>query len=296
MSRGRVPFPDCTALLLHFFVLLLASFCSQTFSKSSTTSVDNSNCTLSCGNINIQPPLRIKGDPQNCGNQMYELSCEENNTIAVLSLYSGTYYVQQINYNEFTIRVVDVGIRKIKDNYYSNPLYSLSLFNFSNAQDRDPYTPASIRPVPVIFLDCANPMNSSIFVETAPCNINKRTYSSTSPNSYSYFVVGLDMLGYASSVSSFDLGESCKITQMVMVSPSTDKSYMMSCEAIYNEIARGLEITWFDYECKSKCGDNICVQGEDGLFCQNNDPGIVSELLSVSLINFFMTTKYEYLP
>ncbi|XAR52227.1 hypothetical protein NMG60_11020176 [Bertholletia excelsa] len=65
----------------------------------------------SCGNIlNISHPFRLKGDPEHCGDKKYELSCENNRT--VLSSYSGKYYVEAINYQNYTIRLVDVGIRK----------------------------------------------------------------------------------------------------------------------------------------------------------------------------------------
>ncbi|KAM5551642.1 hypothetical protein ABKV19_026472 [Rosa sericea] len=239
MSRGSVPFPACTALLLHLFVLLLGSFCSQTSSKSSTTS-------------EILKTVR-------------------------------TYFVKEINYNNFRIRVVDAGVRKIQENYYSKPLYSLSSFNFSHIGD--PYTclvhqeistsfalDISTRyiSVPVIFLDCANPMNSPLFVETAPCDTNKSSYSSS--ETYSYIVTGFNMSNIISSIRSFDLGESCKVTQMVMTSPSTEKSYMRSCEAIYNEIARGFKISWFYYACRSKCGtsdDSCAFNNKNKLDCYN---------------------------
>ena len=64
-----------------------------------------------CGNIQkITYPFRLKGDPENCGYKNYELACENNRT--VLSLFSGKYYVEAINYNNNTIRLVDVGIQK----------------------------------------------------------------------------------------------------------------------------------------------------------------------------------------
>lgn len=60
----------------------------------------------SCGEIhNISYPFSLRGDPKYCGDRRYTLSCENNHT--VLYLYAGKYYVQQINYDNYTIRVVD---------------------------------------------------------------------------------------------------------------------------------------------------------------------------------------------
>lgn len=87
----------------------------------------------SCGRIqNISHPFRLDTDPQNCGNYNYTLICENNNS-AVLYLYSGKYYVQAIDYGNYTIRVVDAGVQ---DNCCSIPRYSLAPDNFS---DGDPY-------------------------------------------------------------------------------------------------------------------------------------------------------------
>ena len=60
----------------------------------------------SCGDIqNISNPFRLKGDPLGCGHPdpAYELVCENNSTI----LY-GKYHVAEINYHNYTIRVVVV--------------------------------------------------------------------------------------------------------------------------------------------------------------------------------------------
>ncbi|KHN05169.1 hypothetical protein glysoja_028067 [Glycine soja] len=77
---------------------------------------------------NITYPFRLKGDPKGCGDNRYELACENN--VTVLYLYSGKYHVQAINYNNFTIRVVDPGVQQ--PNCSSLPRYFLSPTNFSD--------------------------------------------------------------------------------------------------------------------------------------------------------------------
>ncbi|KAJ8770535.1 hypothetical protein K2173_018026 [Erythroxylum novogranatense] len=73
---------------------------------------DTNSCRpSSCGNIpNISYPFRLRTDHKNCGNKDYELSCE-NNLALVLNLFSAKYYVQAINYSNYTIRLVDAGVR-----------------------------------------------------------------------------------------------------------------------------------------------------------------------------------------
>lgn len=88
-----------------------------------------------CGDIhNISNPFRLEDDPQNCGLRMYNLSCENNHTDTVLYLDAGKYYVRQINYDNYTIRVVDSGINQV-----SIPRYFLNGNNFSFGDSYVPY-------------------------------------------------------------------------------------------------------------------------------------------------------------
>ncbi|CAL2240514.1 unnamed protein product [Prunus armeniaca] len=253
MSRGSLLYAAHIALLL---LLVPSSFCFQT-------------STL-CGNINITYPFQLKGSLQNCGYNKFELYCGREN-VTVMCLYSGRYYVKAINYSDWTIRVVDAGVQK-KDNYFSNPLYSLTSYNLSD--DGDPFSSVfynsdkdiqelrlyslAIREVPIIFISCANPMHSPRLVDTAPC-INNSANSSLSSTLRMFSYVMID------NISSFDLGESCRITQMVVVSPSTstDLHRNLSCEGIYNEIASGFELSWFNGAC------NLCRMGKENCTLDN---------------------------
>ncbi|XLU33038.1 hypothetical protein S245_069104 [Arachis hypogaea] len=87
----------------------------------------------SCGKIaNISHPFRLKDDPANCGDSKYELECV--NDVAMLRLTEeADYKVEAINYNNYTIRLVDPNIQE--DNCSSLPRYFLYRFNFS----ADPY-------------------------------------------------------------------------------------------------------------------------------------------------------------
>ncbi|CAL9000259.1 unnamed protein product, partial [Prunus brigantina] len=175
--------------------------------------------------------------PSSCS-QTTSLTANKDNISDLLYLFSVKFYVLDIDYNNLTIRLVDAGVHKISDNYFSHPHYSLTRFNFSYYIS--PYIlddlNQSLLPVPIIFLSCENPMNSSAFiVETAPCINGISSYSSSNSSlsslrTYSYFMVGQN--------TAQSLGKTCKITLMVMVSPSTEDN-MTSCKGIYNEIAHG---------------------------------------------------------
>ena len=82
------------------------------------------NCTpSSCGNIyNISYPFRLNTDLKGCGNKNSELACE-NNVRPTLYLNMVLFYVQAINYSNFTIRLVDAAVQK--DDWFSIPYHSL---------------------------------------------------------------------------------------------------------------------------------------------------------------------------
>ncbi|KAL6321156.1 hypothetical protein AAG906_012928 [Vitis piasezkii] len=115
----------------------------------------------SCGDMrNISYPFRLQDDPPSCGYPEYELICENNRTM--INLHGGTYLVTQINYQNYTIRVVDP--RRKKDNcWISSPLNSIVLMN------------------------CEQSIRDDNYLHIIPCNT--RGSSSSSPT-YAYAVVG----------------------------------------------------------------------------------------------------------
>ncbi|KAK9939139.1 hypothetical protein M0R45_015846 [Rubus argutus] len=271
-------------LLASYTVSLLLSL-SLPLSIRSQTHGASVECTPSCGNINIRSPFRLQGDPGDCGNKNYTLSCETNETSsqshhAVLYLFSGKYYVQAINYNNYTIRLVDAGIHKIKDDYFSHPVHPLTAFNFSDSYSDDLYSiyfyssdASSLRyqdlTVPLVFLSCTNPMKfSDLYVETAPCIGNHSSSDSSVSTVYSYFMLGgrLDEGYPADFMRPSDLEFSCKITLMVMVSPPSMDKNSKSCEGIYKKLAYGFELSWFQQECVGKCGpEDSCTLNRNNM-------------------------------
>ncbi|MED6120332.1 hypothetical protein PIB30_019842 [Stylosanthes scabra] len=235
----------------------------------------------SCGKItNITHPFRQKGDPANCGHPGYELTCENN--ITLLQLFHGkTYRVEAINYNNFTIRLVDPAI---SDNDCSTlPRYSLSRSNFSTFDDDHYYvTMAEIGTGTyeylqervflngstqdenlarmfehVVLLKCSNPVRDDPrYVDTAPCISNDNVYA----------VLGDLAVG--------ELRDDCRVK---MIAPSSllvvpprlwdDSAFIeerLSYVEIHRKISYGFDLSWMQsFGCEDKCGmQNDCSFNE----------------------------------
>ncbi|WRX18033.1 Protein kinase domain - like 10 [Theobroma cacao] len=204
-----------------------------------TVATDNNKCApSSCGKIhNISYPFRLRGDPSNCGNKSYELGCEQNNLTA-LYLYSGKYYMRAINYNNYTIRLVDAGIQ---ENCSSLPRYSLTVSNFSDKDafiwykyqwGESDYLPKLAESM--VFLNCANPVNSSSFyVDAAPCiNGGNHSNSSFSRSGRYYYVV----FGPTAASEVEDL---CRVEVMALTSLPVKKGMNISYMEIYSRLVYG---------------------------------------------------------
>ena len=186
-------------------------------------------CHSSCGNIpDMRYPFRLKDDRPRCGERKYELACENNRTI--LQLNSGRYYVEEINYTRETIRVVDTGLKK--DDCSSLPLHSLTYANFSYG---DPYR-LSYETSDVNFVDCEAPINSSLYIDMAPCRRNSSPNSSlSSMQTYSYVVV--------KDMALSDLEDSCSVGLVVGFS-TTGQKIDNSLPDIHNRLLYGTDLRW----------------------------------------------------
>jgi hypothetical protein len=198
----------------------------------------NLQCHLSsCGNIeNITYPFRLKGDPENCGDPNYELSCERNQTI--LNLYNGKYIVESINYNNSTIRVTDSGLNK--ENCSSTPLYTLTNENFTT---EEPYRLLDNNNLETIaFINCAASINSPLYIDTSSCIKGLI-------NSSNYAVLGELKLS--------KLEDSCSILVMVMMMTS-NLNNKFSYVNIHQQLVYGLELSWHEIFCKECQGRGYC--------------------------------------
>ncbi|XP_059445471.1 rust resistance kinase Lr10-like [Corylus avellana] len=234
---GQVPF---SAGLSALIVIVLVH-------ESCSTAEDGHRCApSSCGDQNINYPFRLQDQPQNCGDGNYSLSCENNQT--VLHLYAGKYYVRQINYENYTIRVVDSGIHHL-----SIPLYFLNRNNFSYYKDpyqtmvrKSWYRDDRKLSKGVVFLMCENPVNSRFYLETSTCFGNNGECSSNSSKLYRYVKVG--------RTNAEDVEDDCQIERMVQ----TSWPGHISSSDVHNALVYGFELSWLRLMCVPSCGS-----GED---------------------------------
>nr|XP_034928406.1 uncharacterized protein LOC118059605 [Populus alba] len=136
------------------------------------------NCApSSCGNIhNISYPFRLSTDPNSCGNQNYELTCENNRPALYLKNKTVKYYVQAIDYSYFTIHVVDADVQE--DDCFSIPRHSVIDDTFD---ERDNYY-LSDDNYYFLFMSCPNPILSppDYIVDASSCKNGSSLFNSTS--------------------------------------------------------------------------------------------------------------------
>ncbi|BFG21143.1 hypothetical protein CerSpe_074170 [Prunus speciosa] len=204
---------------------------------------ESTKCTSSCGNIhNISYPFRLKHDPKHCGNVKYTLSCE--NDIPLVDVpSSGRYYVQAINYHNQTIRLVDPGLQN--NNCSSMPRNFLPGLRFPYYIDNTRGSPLS---TPIFYIMCSNPVNSSLYVETAPC-LNTSATSLVQQKTYSYVKVGAMAVG--------DLNRGCSV-ESASVLLNYSKDYTPSYKSIHSALMYGFElkVDWPYEKCQGQWTSN----------------------------------------
>jgi len=233
----------------------------------------------SCGKIsNIKHPFRLKDDPTSCGDPRYELSCENN--ITTLTLFSGKYYVKEINYKYYTIQVVDPGIEE--GDCSSIPRYLLTSTNFSsyNSINEDghqyqiDYGYYGVGYAYIIYLKCSKQVNDDPeYVDTAPCiNSNSKSYHYAFAADFyvrdyedENDLVHEESYSRKNYLSAGRLKDYCQVKLVAMTSsvfPSVsfrehvpDRS--LSYEEIHGMLLYGFSLSWMSSVCRESCGDNI---------------------------------------
>ncbi|QCD99853.1 Wall-associated receptor kinase [Vigna unguiculata] len=205
----------------------------------------------SCGKIrNISYPFRLKVDPE-CG--PYELSCENN--ITLLSLLSGRFNVEDINYNNFTMRVVDPGLQQ--SNCSSLPRYFLSTSNFTDSHTdtldmyENIYEEEYYQYQYIVFLSCSHGVSGKRkYVDTGGC-------LNWDSKGYTYAMAG-DLL-------TKDLEVGCDVKLVALTSwwglnPNNYSYAMMHTALVY-----GFYLSWIRLVCEHTCGF------DNHTYCHFND-------------------------
>ncbi|XP_047173935.1 uncharacterized protein LOC124841666 [Vigna umbellata] len=204
----------------------------------------------SCGKItNISYPFRLKGDPKVCGR--YELSCENN--ITVLSLFSGTFRVEAINYNNFTIRVADPGLQPT--NCSSLPRYFLSPTNFTYSHTNFTDFDYALSPPYlswyrdwdsdkflyeyIVFLNCSHGVRGNPkYVSAGGCvNWESKGY----------------MYAFAGYLSAEDLEVGCDVKLVAPTSWWGLDTNEYSYATIHTALLYGFQLSWIPLACHDHC-------------------------------------------
>ncbi|KAL6320830.1 hypothetical protein AAG906_008830 [Vitis piasezkii] len=178
-------------------------------------------------------------DPSGCGDPDYELACENNRTM--VNLEHGKYYVADINYDNYTIRVVDPGVEK--GNCFSAPLYSLTREIFRSDKRAYFLNPHEATNTTVL-MNCEQPISDGNYIPITPCN--RSNVTSSSSQAYVYALVG-----GGDSLLVNDIKYSCTISRTIIT--QFLKPGNLSMSDLQEILLQGLDISFLPFRCKSEC-------------------------------------------
>ncbi|KAE9604892.1 putative glycerophosphodiester phosphodiesterase, protein kinase RLK-Pelle-LRK10L-2 family [Lupinus albus] len=213
------------------------------------TSIDPKLCPpSSCGKThNITYPFRLKTDPITCGDTRYELDCHNNNTL--LTLFSGKYYVQDIDYNKYTILVSDVGVIDDEDSNCSFiPSYFLYEGSFGNNFIGPGTNPFKLdATITISYFNCSNMViddHRYVDVGTTCSDSGGHIYAVVDNSSNHDFSVMDIKIGCQLKVSTFANWGRVEY----------DKNKNISYDEIHNMLVYGFRLSWLYVICEDQCG------------------------------------------
>ncbi|XP_011015081.1 PREDICTED: L-type lectin-domain containing receptor kinase V.4-like isoform X3 [Populus euphratica] len=249
---------------LPFLVIL-----SSHHTSSATRNTGNYCPPSSCGNIhNISYPFRLNTDHKNCGNKYFELACE-NNSRPTLYLNMEKYYVQAINYSDFTIRLVSAAVQK--DDCFSLPHQSLTQEGLRSEYGiyyyKINWTDSSV----LTFLCCENQMLNppDYIMDASSCKNGSGTaYSSSSSSSISSPSC-VDMEGHSYVMVDGQINDVPDLCRINLIYSVPKNMRNMTYTDVHDILVYGFELSWFSFCCyygkENRCNldeatvkDNYC--------------------------------------
>ncbi|XP_043700285.1 LEAF RUST 10 DISEASE-RESISTANCE LOCUS RECEPTOR-LIKE PROTEIN KINASE-like 2.4 [Telopea speciosissima] len=202
-------------------------------------------CSSYCGDIhNISYPFRLKGDPSNCGDSFYELTCENNQTILLIN--SQKYVVKHIYYEALQIRVVHSAIEK--DNYCPSPPTVLKPSELLLANPIVWDTPL-LSYGNIVFVNCSAPVEDNFYYipSATPCpfNNNRSNSSSSSWHIYSVFTNWSEYYPSAATTA-WNLQKNCNVIAAFSVADPMICRENFSRHALNHSYIRSILQTGFD--------------------------------------------------
>ncbi|KAL6321121.1 hypothetical protein AAG906_012893 [Vitis piasezkii] len=159
-------------------------------------------------------------DASGCGDPDYELVCENNRTM--VNLEHGKYYVADINYDNYTIRVVDPGWKRATS-IFLNPHEATNT---------------------TVLMNCEQPISDGNYIPITPCN--RSNVTSSSSQAYVYALVG-----GGDSLLVNDIKYSCTISRTIIT--QFLKPGNLSMSDLQEILLQGLDISFLPFRCKSEC-------------------------------------------
>ena len=242
----------------------------------------------SCGDIrSISYPFRLEGDPPSCGYPEYELICENNRTLTIKlqgGKYNGKFLVTQINYHDYTIVVVDPGLKKAKC-WISSPLHSIAAHYYSTPQEYYstpqeyqcpytlpyfwgadyPYYSPSQQTLfyKIVLMKCKEAVSHDDYIPIIPCNTTTTTTTTSSSPTYVYAVVGDYVLVE-------DIPNSCTMSRYMVIQPlkTLPKPINLSMSDLQDYLLiPGLHLSFLPFFCNRQC----TMKGQECSLGEGND-------------------------
>ncbi|XP_051122862.1 rust resistance kinase Lr10-like [Andrographis paniculata] len=250
---------------------------------------NNTQCpssSSSCGSIrDIRFPFRLRTDPSSCGynSPYFQLDCLNDRPLLTLNSRR-YYYVQEINYDDYSVRLSDPGVfmGPGRTNLSSCPLYSNTYDDwpatiFANFLDFN---------VPVAFIHCLSPppVNSKQYVKAPFCGSTTRIFANSS-EFHSYALVGRFVVSDLEELCTVDM-----VTQASIRGPMTMSGDNSSSLArIYDGLAYGFELSWFRVLCDDcERSNGFCSLEGNAITCRK----YCSEDIPLSKLSF--KCQFEY--
>ncbi|XP_039160646.1 G-type lectin S-receptor-like serine/threonine-protein kinase SD1-1 [Eucalyptus grandis] len=169
------------------------------------------------------------------------------NNRTILDLYSREYYVQYINYINFTIRLADVGLRK--GNCSSLPHRSLSCSDSSYYSDRYRCGKYMMKKgltlsKTLAIVDCKEAVNSQFYIDSSSCLSEVKFSDSSSTRRRVYAMVDVNV-SYVEAI--------CTIEHMAMIPWWVDGNNVRSYVQIHELMVYGFELSWLPIACGRNC-------------------------------------------
>jgi len=194
------------------------------------------------------------------------------------------YYVQAIDYSNFTIRLVDADVQK--DDCFSIPRHSLFI---DYSHDIGDYDISYYYTSTFVFMSCPKPIlisPSYNIVDASSCKNGSTLFNSTSnissPSSHNDYV----FIGYYNSIGSSlgDIPDLCHVNLMYPASftfdQPTNETNIISYIDVHDSLLYGFDLSWSGACCDS-LKENRCKLDEANInkYCST----LLSLFLSLSL-------------